>query len=290
MNNMNDISDLLYKLTTNNKDIEFSDPTDYLDGAYEKVKLPNINNSCFINCIIQIFLHSNKLYKRLREHFGNTDLLLNTRSGYCSFTNINMNEQCSAESFLHWLLEQPKKNKSWIQKWLDIRICNECKLKTNIDREEHIWRVYPTTFTDIYTDENNNYYDYEFTECILQNSKDNLEFNCENCKLKTKHQVLNKIKYIGDNIFFSMQNFKNKSIKLYDELTIGNAGKYDLNGIVEYTGNDYFGHYTVYLLDSNGWYKYNDNKIYEVDDIYPVLENINNTVQLPLLWYVKSKE
>ena len=47
------------------------------------------------------------------------------------------------------ILEQFKKNKLWIQKWKDIRTCNQCKLKTEIEREEHIWRVYPTTFTDL---------------------------------------------------------------------------------------------------------------------------------------------
>ena len=289
--NSNQLSDknsekVIENLTKNDY---YIDPTDDLDGPYEKIKLQNINNSCYVNSIMQIILHNHTLFKRFKEHFGNQDMLLLSRSGYCDFAKIDMNAQCSAESFLHWLLEQPKKNKGWLQSWNDIKICSECQNKIKTQREEHIWRVYPVK-SDPYIDDKDFIYEYEFTTCIYNQSSETIDLDCDKCNKKTSHNVANKISKLRENIFFTLQNFNNKNINIYESIQFSDKYIYDLNAIVQYQGNSYFGHYTVYVLDSNGWYHYNDNKIKRIEDIHQIIRNRDENTTFPILWYVKNDE
>ncbi len=265
----------------------YTDPTDDLDGPYEKIRLKNINNSCYVNSIMQIILHNHTLFKRFKEHFGNQDMLLLSRSGYCDFAKIDMNAQCSAESFLHWLLEQPKKNKGWLQSWTDIKICSVCQNKIKTPREEHIWRVYPVE-SPPYIDETEFIFEYEFTTCIYNQSTETVDLDCEKCNKKTSQNRLNKISKLRENIFFTLQNFNNKNINIYETIEFSDKYIYDLNAIVQYQGNSYSGHYTIYILDSDGWFHYNDDKIKPIKDIHEIIRNKDENTKFPILWYVKN--
>lgn len=274
------------------------DPTD-LSIATEKVKCPNIDSSCYINSIFQFLLHDSDMWDDVINHFGRTNLLHRCRQGYCDFAKIKMDEQCSSELFLHWMLEQlettnkkQNRKRDWIQQWIDVKKCNTCGHSSRKKRSEHIWRVYPSEHPVPYVDEEmGELFEYDMIDCILNQSSEAYEMDCESCGVKGKHTVTNRLKTVGNSIFFSLQQFQSKSIKLFDTIDIGNVGSYDLKGIIEYKGNGYSGHYTAILLDEDGWTKYDDTKITKVVDIDLILsrsKNPNARISIPLLWYTKN--
>lgn len=280
--------------------------TEKFDKPSEKFKLYNNCNSCYINCIVQIFLHSEQLFKGLMTLKTSDNFLVDIRKQYCNFAGITTFEQCDATFFLNWIFDKLENdNKEWSQKWITVRTCLQCNHKTLTHSHQNFWYVYPHENDQAFVDDDGKKYDCDMAESIMNQDQDYIEKKCDQCKINTKHKQVSTLQNFPNNLFFNFQQFKEKQVYIYqdidltvfeiDETSKKSTNKkeiknYILKGIVCHKGTQNFGHYTVYLKDQDGWYHYDDSRITQVRDIEEILATFQYSRSFPLLWYTVQDE
>jgi ubiquitin C-terminal hydrolase len=281
------------------------DPITNLTEATEKVSLNNNSNSCYVNCIIQIFLHSQELWNSLltMKKESTQNFLIDIRKQYCDFAGITTFEQCDATLFLNWILDKLENHKEpWSQQWIIMRKCLKCEHKTITKHQQNLWYVYSNEKDEGFTDDDGKKYDCDMAESILNQDQDYIDKKCDECKITTKHKQVSSLQNFPENLFFNFQQFKEKLVYIYPDIDLTvypvndpskdtSASKdpqtknYILKGFVCHKGTQDFGHYTVYLHDSDGWYHYDDSRRTPVNDIEDILSNFQRFRSFPLLWY-----
>ena len=163
--------------------IERVDPFTYIKEATTRVGLPNYNNSCFVNCVMQIFLHEQELFSLLMTSFASCTsegLLKAIRHEYCKSVGVGSTEQCDATLFFNFCLERIEAKDAhvkelWKQKWVTKYQCQQCHLVTQTNvQEENMYILYPVAPSEhlapdeeeVVIDEQNREFDYDMTSCI----------------------------------------------------------------------------------------------------------------------------
>jgi len=259
--------------------MSIQDPTNDLIGYSQKIELINHKNSCYVNVIIQLFLHSHHLFKLLKKYFG-YNLLTKIREIYCDENGISLTEQCDAVLFLNFILDKFNEKCNKINKmseWRQLKKsklkCIECGHKNSKEFSENVWICYPNN-------------DEDLCELLINQSDQLVEYRCEKCGITTIHKKMERILNSPTNLFINLQNFRGKKLQIHQQIEL-NDQEYSLVGIVKHIGTHSNGHYTIYLLDTDGWTLYNDDKITK-SDIDKILQSTNKYVNYPLLWYYKK--
>jgi len=271
-----------------------TDPTNSLTLASEGIGLPNYGNSCYINCVMQIFLHSQFLWDSLLETFGSQDLLKKVREEYCKFAQHAVHEQCDAMLFCNFLFDKlGKLFAPHQQKWTITHICDTCKHESHKNQEENFWRVYPPAAEpeEYIVDEETNFaFDYDMSDCVDMQREESIEKKCEVCKQNTKHTCVTDIFNLSSNLFFNFQLFDRKRVMIYQHLNLtvddGKTQKlYHLKGFILHRGTLQGGHYVAYMKDTTGWKLYDDSKVSPEFAINYILARRQPATTIPLLWY-----
>ena len=278
------------------------DPIQFqMNDLVEKLGLPNLGNSCYINSIVQIFLHSTELWQALKQQFGDTNLLREVRKSYCDLMKINLWEQCDATLFLNFLLDRcSKSNSFWIQDWQSIYKCSECKktFKGPVQKE-NMWILYPTSDSSSskkIVDEVSGYsYDYDISSCMMKNLQSHeVDKKCDCCNRTTKFSCITVMRNPPKHLFINLQHFQNHRMYIYEVMEISFLKKaftnYALKGVVQHKGSQHCGHYVVLIEDSDSWTLYDDDKVTSDYDIREVLGNQKDQKTFPVLWYVLHEE
>ena len=124
--------------------------------AAQKIGLQNLGNSCYINCIVQLFLHHPALFDALVQRFElslpTRKFLHKIRESYCKFAGIQVYEQCDATLFCNYLLDQLQECETtkhiaqmWKQKWNAHFVCSVCQQSSDKVQEENMCILYPPT-------------------------------------------------------------------------------------------------------------------------------------------------
>jgi len=254
-----------------------------------KIPLKNVDYSCYVNSIAQIFLHNKPFLEKLQSTFSIDhnepilEQLYKLRREYCEEFGLSMKEQCDAVFFLSWILDKiitrfakisPRID--WKQEWIDQIICLNCQHKKKLYSKENIWICYPPKKNE----------KVELCELLVRQCEEQVESRCEKCHSTDhykKHRLLNE----PTNLFINLQNFMGRKVKIHESIKI-KMSHYKLVGILKHKGDHDFGHYTMYLLDQDGWFHYNDQTIQNVT-LSSILNNKAKSINYPLLWYTKCE-
>ena len=279
----------------------YNDPLDRVLEATDRIGLPNLTNSCYVNVIVQIFLHSDILWPVFRTLFGQHEHMLKSiRQQYCKANNIGETDQCDAVLFCSWIMdkivEENPEFKMLFSHSLQVRyVCSNDHV-TDLIQTQNIYIVYPDDNSTGLTDEYDLEYDQDMTQCIAQQSKDTVEKLCVQCNRVCLHDYLFGIYDLTFNLFFNLQQFEDKSVYIYETITLflpakNQAMEYTLKGFVVHKGTNRAGHYVIYIRENdNTWSLYNDRKITLVEDIDIVLKIKKQGETIPLLWYVADSD
>ena len=266
----------------------------------EYIGLPNYGNSCYVNVIMQLFLHNPKIWQTLYTKFP-SPIVQGARQQYCETYKLRLYEQCDALFFLSFMLEKlPEFKDLWEQLWYNKSTCTECKHSTYSSQKENFWIVYPVETEYRYVIEGVEY-DLDFTQCIAKQQKQLVDKKCDKCNKSTTHVKGFSLGNKPDILFFNMQLFKKKHTYICDgiELTVSNKltanpiplireqQDYQLQAVIQHSGSLNGGHYLMYYLDSDGWTCYNDDTVFPIDDINSVLAEESSYRSFPLLVYTK---
>ncbi len=276
---------------------EYFDPTDYILEACPNVPLLNTGNSCYINSVLQIFLHSEELYSALRTVFPDANLLMTLKTLYTSFAGIPLNAQDDSGLFLNWLLDKLEAHNKWFKQESMIKLqCLECGKKrfNELVRENYIV-LHPSSTT--------------VDNCIDLFNKKNIstkvQVMCDACGKDTKHKKTSRFTYIGNNVFMTIQAVHtnlaiNEAFDIYSpNATVLEDGtmidsepetEYELRGFIVHRGNLNSGHYIAFIDDNDEGYT-----MYSDDLIVPVSKKAKKFIDgeypegysLKVLWYVK---
>ena len=276
--------------------------------ATQKVPLSNFGNSCYVNVIFQIFLHSYRLWSSLMRSYGSQhtipSLAMQLRHDYCKAFNIRPTEQCDSVLFLSYLLDSKVQDikAEWQQVWNTKLRCSVCKHTSFSSQTENFWVVYPNE-TDADYEIEDVVYDYDMTECIRVQQKQVVEKKCDKCNCSTNHLKVSSLGNHPQFLLFNLQLFTNKHVYICDGMEL-NINKhlqptplpddeelqhdYNLVGVVRHVGSLHAGHYMGYFLDLDGWTCYNDSLVYSINDINSILTHRSPNQSFPLLIYAKS--
>jgi uncharacterized UBP type Zn finger protein len=253
---------------------------------HECLGLSNLGNSCYINVIVQIMLHSPSLWKAVTDVYDPRKKMLSSmRSDYCRFAGITESEQCDSLLFLSWLLDKcaDTEKSQWTQRWRSMIKCTECGHKSKTEAvEDSVWILYPPPPSDG---------PVELETCV--NSSEIIDDKlCEKCQVKTRHEKRSNIFSFPRHMFFNVQNFAGRKMLPPEEFELNDKRTYKLRGIVMHQGSQRYGHYKCYMLDSGKkWRCYNDKLVTSVmGGLENILELQSSHVTIPLLWYRRSKD
>ena len=261
----------------------------------ENIGLPNIDNSCYVNVIIQIILHNPDLRHAFESKFGTDgDVIARIRNLYTQTMNISNFEQCDAVWFFNWMLDEldPTFHFIWKLNWKTTFVCTDCKKKTDNKQSENLWYIYqPDNIQAFYDTDNQILYDGTMSDIIYKQIISSVSKNCCQDKINVEHTSIKTLSNYPIHLFFNFQQFKGKKIVIYETLELIDPNKnikyiYELQGVIVHIGTEMSGHYKIYLLDTNGWKLYNDMMISEIDDINDeLIKQTKSNVSYPLLWY-----
>ena len=265
------------------------------------IGLINTINSCYINSVIQIFLHNKLLYKRLFDWLYNNDtespiskniydILIFLKIKFTKDREYHKNFQCDSEEFLTWLLDKIDADKLFHIKYDHKIICNGCnyiKKYSSKDLSLHI-KVDDDTAI-LYRDEVINI----VRLLVKQNFQDQLiDYKCEKCKYDKAIKIDKPIS-ATKNLILNINAPKTK-IKFYDYLDIFHDEdyEYELYGIIIHKGNDLSGHYIFYYfhdVDDEDDYClcFNDTKVSIAKREKILNGNLDKDESIRLVWYKK---
>ena len=264
------------------------DPTDYISKIPIDIGLPNMLNNCYINSIVQIFLHDQGLWTALKTTFTvQTKLLFTLKNKFTGDFNESLTTQCDTSEFLAWLLDQCKEQRVlWGIDFEHCYICKECKHKEIVSIKEDCLYVYPLKESE--SNDDKDLIDFWKDQLLL----DTMEHKCAQCSHQyAKRKV--KIKSYGDHFFFIPVHmhlgFKVPEYLVMNPTTEQN---FDVAGFVVHIGQQGYGHYVTYIKSNeNDWQCFSDLNIKEVE-----LETVNNYFSgcqpqyhsIKVIWYKKS--
>jgi len=223
-------------------------------------KIINLNNNCYFNVILQVFLNSNYTKNLLLDSdylIIRDDLIDPTKILNLIKKNININQQNDAQEAFTFLIDQIKFLNDSCEGIITSNFkccnCNKTRSKNEI-------------FTTL------NLYESSMEQSILnylESSEHNLE--CELCKTTSKTSINKNITKIGNLlIFYNLLKLK---------IDISTSIKYQLNeykliGYIKHFGNNNCGHYTYY--DTNKNLEFDDTNIRKIEkhnlnDIYLII-------------------
>jgi hypothetical protein len=287
----------------------FYDPTDDIIVATEKIKLPNLGNSCYINSVMQIMLHCDYFWQAILSTFDRVSLLRRLREQYCKFAQIHIYEQCDAVLFLNWLLDKMEShNVQWLHTCTVKYVCQTdgCGNSSKENEKKSIWIVYPCSKgSEPQYDENGVVYLHDLIQCVGQQQTQTIEKRCSKCSPSSN---VNFERYEGsfvsqenEHLFFNLQHFEDQSIYIHEHLELSMSFvddkskrnvivEYELAGVIMHKGSQQFGHYTCYMKDSDGWCCYNDDSDIirsecSINDILGYHYASKRNIKFPLLWY-----
>ena len=258
------------------------------------IPLPNLGNTCYINSVLQIFLHSKRLFNELYEilTIGNSnelnvvELISKIRIMYTEEKKYNIYEQHDSYLLLSYLLDKinnlfPSKFNPYYSILLHTKLkCKnkQCKHITHQRQFENILYLTPNGDTKTIED----CMDKDFITSKV-------EYTCPKCK----HNIASK-KTIIDNmpeyIFMTLQHFgDNNTDFTIEKSTIQSGIEYELCGMIEHLGpSESSGHYVSYILDQSNkkWYIFDDDRVYRYTSIDEKC-NQNNRLysQILVIWY-----
>jgi len=222
----------------------------------------NIGAICYFNSILQALLNINPFRKcSFLDNFLRNDnewddlfsskLLNNICNGYLPGNQ-------SASEYLLLLIDKFDLYKLFEKKYKISRECVFCnKNFTSID-------------TDIIGLINDNFIEVFTTESII------LDFNCDNCKQKTKLNEKSGLIELSSIVAVSCNKyFEKKNIKYPLQFRVNN-NFYNLKSVVEHVGNLSGGHYIAKVKKNDKYFLIDDNNVIEISDIDPT----NNTYLL----------
>ncbi len=255
----------------------------------EGVGLPNDSNRCFINCVLQILLHSRELFGLVKEIYTDINQVIQE---YYTENNIQVGEQCDSALFLNFVLDKVNKlYNNGINPFVTIatitktQCCN--KHFTRRRQNENIMYIYVNEQTSSGTNI------IELFDSHMTTVVD--DYKCDTCKETNVEQTTKKCtKYTivesrPKNMFISIQNVNNLKIQIEKDFDFYDE-PYILKGFVKHIGStSNWGHYVIYMLDQSGWTVYSDQRVSNVD-----LETVNrllnsgtsNYERISMLWYV----
>jgi uncharacterized UBP type Zn finger protein len=279
------------------------DPTDGLDKVNDntRIPLPNFGNSCYINVIVQILLHDQRLWNSVRHTFGDSPNLLQTlQSLYAKETGIHTFEQCDAVFFLNWILEHllktaPTLREMFMQSWCNVYSCKKCQhVSRSSLQQENVWILYPSyqpsqVFQDI-----GHEFDVRMHDRLYAHLNEVVEKKCDKCTVNTEHHQLHVLTNTPTDLFINLHHFQRTDrILLLDAMSLNVLDNpsvlYTLKGIIVHTGAQHFGHYKIFIQqeETREWWMYNDTVVQPVDiqELAHIVFNTSRTCALPLLWY-----
>jgi len=295
---LSDITELNIEEKT--EDIKINNNDQFSLSLSEKVltginiPLPNLGNTCYINSVLQIFLHSKRLFNELNEvlilneneELNVVQLISKVRTMYTEEKKYNIYEQHDSYLLLSYLLDKinnlfPSKFNPYYSILLHTKLkCKnkQCKHITHQRQFENILYLTPNSETKTIED----CMDKDFITSKV-------EFTCPKCK----HNIASK-KTIIDNmpeyIFMTLQHFgdNNTNFKI-EKSTIQSGIEYELCGLIEHIGpSESSGHYVSYILDQSNkhWYIFDDDRVYRYNSIDEKCNQNNRFYsQILVIWY-----
>ena len=282
--------------------------------------IPNLGNSCYINCVMQLYLHAPELYEALcyvtGHPFGSSQshallqVIYTLRQKYCESSKINLYEQCDATFFMNFTLDLIASHADtkhvadrWKQKWRNNYTCRRCRTcSTSDSAEEHMYILYPVKESSpshqvaedeelVVVDEFDREFDYDMGTCIEAQRSQMIHKYCERCQTNTPHSLLYDLTNLPQHLFINYHHFTNKLVLVYPELNLSSnnhtqSAVYQLKGFVCHQGTAQAGHYLFYGCDRDGkWFQYNDSVVTYVPNISDVLCYKLLNQSFPFMWY-----
>jgi len=288
------------------KDVEYVD--NYLNMEITSDMIPidvgliNTINSCYINCIMQIFLHNKLLYKKLLEWLYTNqnispisrniyDILVFLKQNFTNDRGYHKNYQCDSEEFLTWLIDKINADNLFKIKFEQKILCNNC----NYVKKNYYKELFMNIKID---DETANLYKNEVINIvrllIKQEYQDQLiDYKCKKCN-HDKAIKIDKPISATKNLIFNINAPKTK-IKFYDFLDIfpDEDYEYELYGIIIHIGEtNSFGHYKFYYfcdIDDDNEYclSFDDTKVKLIKKEKILNGNLDKDETIRLAWYKK---
>lgn len=234
----------------------------------ELIRCPNLGNTCYINSVLQFFLHDKKMMSELLEVFPDcntiVELINAIRLHYTNVNKLNIYEQCDSNLLLSCILDKintlfPTKFNPMYGNLLHTCIkCKQCKYVVHQRQFENILYLIPSE-------------ESKTIENMLNDSFHNqdVEYKCSKCNTIDSRKTV-KLESIPKKIFISIQQIgENVSFEIEQELNFFTF-MYKLTSCIEHIGNtETSGHYINYSysnIDSK-WYIHDDDRITECTDL-----------------------
>jgi uncharacterized UBP type Zn finger protein len=300
------------KLDNLYKDVEMKD--NYLNMEITEDMIPldvgliNTGNSCYINSVLQIFLHNKILYRKLYNWLYNNeketpiskkiyDILIFLKQLFTKERGYYINNQCDSEEFLTWLLDKINCDKLFNIDWEHKLICNGCNNTKNFDVKELMWniKIDENTLQEYNGDTIN-----IIRLIVRQNyNKQLIDYKCDKCE-STKAIKIEKPIDGSRHLIFNINTPKTK-LKFYDYLDIFKDSdyEYELYGMIIHIGpNNSYGHYVFYYFydDNDNDYEnddsicFNDTKVSVVKKDRLLNGDLEKDETIRLLWYKRIKK
>ena len=272
------------------------------------IGLQNMGNSCYLNAVLQIFLHSPSLFGMLKqEFFPDDDLTMinlydnigSIRICYTQEMKINLWEQCDSRLLFCWILDRIKEryrkedNQAGLEHFSAnleqqiqlFRICDACQKRDSTLQIEFCTPLYPTG--DIKIDERIHIYKL----VNAQSGKQTIERKCPHCGHRQSTQRRRTLRD-PDNLFYSLES-QHFRVCLDECVETPLKNTFNLKGFIVHIGHtkDY-GHYVVYICNEDDeWTLYDDELVVKDIDISPFQKGTYSPhYTIKMVWYVYQKE